>query len=302
MILSLSGKNDFELKAELQRIVSAARAELGDIGIERFDAQETSADAIIQAVQALPFLVPKKLVVVQQAQANTELMERIQELVDRTADAVDVVLVGPVFDKRKSAFKLLKKLTQLKEFAEPKPHDLPSWLAREAKARGLQLSTTDASYMVDRIGANQLILARELEKLGLYDAAVSRENIDMLTERTPHSSIFAMLDAAFTGDHAKALALYREQRQQRVEPQYIIAMLAWQLAAVAQAAYAEPMNEPALIAAGQSPFTARKSLTLAKRLRKADVKRMLNDLVALDAHIKTSADADAALELYLLKL
>jgi DNA polymerase III delta subunit len=115
-----------------------------------------------------------------------------------------------------------------------------------------------------------------------------------------------MLDAAFSGDRQRTLELYREQRQQRVEPHYIIAMLTWQLTALAQAVFADlsagGRTEAALVAAGMSPFTARKSLALAKHISGADVRRMVNNLATLDSQIKTSVEPDAALELYLLRL
>src|SRR3546814_19438404 len=46
---------------------------------------------------------------------------------------------------------------------------------------------------------------------------------------TPQSTIFELLDAALSGNTRRALELYEEQRSMKVEPQQIIAMLAWQL-------------------------------------------------------------------------
>jgi len=302
MITTLSGKNSFALDAELLRIISDAKHKFGDMGVERFNASETEVDTLLQAVQSLPFLAPKKLVVIDEAQSNSAFMERIEEVIDRTPDDVDVALVGPVFDKRKSSYNMLKKLTKVQEFNELVAHQLPSWLVAQAKDNGAQLSNSDAAYMVDRVGDNQLILASEIEKMSLFSSNITREIIDKLTDRSAQRTIFELLDSAFAGDNKKALRLYREQRSNKVEPQYIIAMLTWQLQLLAQAVFAEPQNESTLVSAGQSSFTARKALNLARNVSKVDVRRMVAELSNLDKQIKTSADPDAALELYLLSL
>lgn len=302
MIITLTGKNTYTLKNSLREYVAKAQKELGDMGIEKIDAQETNADTILQTVQSLPFLVPKKLVVIQNAQSNTELMNRIEEVIERTADAVDVLLVGPVFDKRKSSFGFLKKRTELKEYNELKPFELPDFVVSEARQLGAMISKGDAVYLVDRVGPHQMVLKSELEKMAITASTITRDEIDMHTDRSPQSSIFDMLDAAFSGNTKRAIELYREQRSMRVEPHYIIAMLTWQLHNVALAVYASPQTESALVAAGQSPFAARKSLSLARTIPRASLKRFIADLTQVDADIKTSAEGDSALELYLMSL
>ncbi len=302
MIQTLTGKNSYALQKELRQIIADTTAEVGELGIERFDASDSNVDSILLAVQSLPFLVPKKLVVVTQLQSNSALLDRIAELVERTADGVEVVLVEPQLDKRKSSFKELQKLTKLTDFSEPRPQELPTWIVNYAREVGTEISSADATYLVERVGASQQQLAREVEKLALVGDKVSRADIDALTDQSVQSTIFSLLDAAFSGNKSKAIQLYREQRQMRVEPQYIIAMLTWQLTSLAQAVFADPQTESTLVAAGQSPYAARKGLSLAKKTSKSQIKKMIRDLSELDLQTKTSADADAGLELYLLEL
>ena len=91
------------------------------------------------------------------------------------------------------------------------------------------MKSNDARYLVERVGTNQQLLANEIEKLALYDKDISKESIDLLTEETPQSTIFELLEAAFAGNHRKVQTLYAEQRAMKVEPPQIIALLAWQL-------------------------------------------------------------------------
>jgi DNA polymerase III delta subunit len=146
------------------------------------------------------------------------------------------------------------------------------------------------------------LLASELQKLCIYDPKITRATIELLTEQSLQSTIFSLLDAAFAGDMKKAVEMYREQRKARIEPHYILAMLVWQLQLLTLAVYAPDTSESTLVATGMSPFTARKVAQLARGKTKADIKRMVVTLTELDAQIKTSADADAGVELYLMSL
>lgn len=302
MIRTFTGKNSYRLHTELQKAVAAALEQAGEFGVERFDAADSDVDTLLQAVQSLPFLSPQKLVIISNIQSNLALMERLEELVDRTADGVDVILVEPHLDKRKSGYKLLQKLTRLQEFLEPKPQDLPKWLTDYATQFDATLSKADANYLVERVGANQQLLASEVEKLALYNSTITRNSIDLLTSESIQSTIFSLLDAAFARNPKRALELYREQRNARIDPHYIVAMLTWQLQAIALAVYSETKSESELVSAGQSPYSARKALTIARNLNRIKTKQMIVDLSELDAAIKSTSDPDSALELYLLSL
>jgi DNA polymerase-3 subunit delta len=302
MIKTFTGKNSYGLSAELKALNSTYLAEAGDFAVERIDAGDVDADSILQAVQSLPFLSPKKLVIITNIQSNSAVLDRLEELVERTAGGVEVVIVDPAPDKRKSYFKLLQKLTNVQVFAEKQPQDLVAWAVDTAKEFGSEITPTDANYLIERITANQQLLSSEIEKLSLYSKKIDRKSIDLLTDQSMQSNIFYLLDSAFSGDSAKAVKLYREQRVARIDPHYILAMLVWQLQAIALAVHANPQTESTLTSAGQSPFTAKKSIAIAKRITKQKFKKMVVDLSELDAQIKTNTDPDSALELYLINL
>lgn len=302
MIRTLTGKNSFALRQYLDERVTSMQQMGGELAIERIDASESDVDAILQAVQTLPFLVAEKLLVITSVQSNTSLMNRIEELIDRVAEGVEVLLVDQSFDKRKSSFKLLQKKTELHDFAEPNARELPKWLSHYAKDVGATLSIADATYLVERVGAHQQIVANEVSKLALYDTHITRQSIDLLTDKSIQSTIFDLLDAAFSGKHDRALALYREQRDARIEPQYIIAMMTWQLQSLALAVFAPDKSEATLINAGVSPYTAKQAIRITQSMSRTRLKEIIVGLSELDAQIKTSADADAGIELFLLGL
>jgi DNA polymerase III delta subunit len=147
-------------------------------------------------------------------------------------------------------------------------------------------------------------LANELEKLLLYDTAITRRTIETLTEAAPQSTIFQLLEAAFAGRPQRALQLYAEQRAQKVEPQQIIALLTWQLHILTIIKTAGDRSADQIAKEAKiSPFVVGKSQTIARHLTLAQLKKLIQDLLTIDLKTKrTAIDADEALQHYLLTL
>lgn len=304
MITTLTGSNAFALRAELNKRVAAFVDEHTDMGLEKLDAEEADTARLVDAVQNLPFLASRKLVVLRNPGSNKEFTDKLEGLVPNIPEITDVIIYEPKLDKRSAYAKFLQKQTDFKSFDDLGERELPAWLVAEAKNRGGSLSHTDALYLVGRVGANQQLLTNELDKLLVYDPAITRQTIDLLTDLTPQSTIFQLLDAAFAGNAKKALEIYEDQRAQRVEPQAIIPMLAWQLQilAIVKTAGQKPVEQIAS-EAKLNPFVVRKSVGIAGKLTLAQLKKMVHDLRELDVKLKTSSiDADEALRLYLLNL
>jgi len=304
MVISLTGSNSFLLRRRLDELTNSFVAEQGELALERIEAESVDLQAILDAIQSLPFLSARKMVVVRDLSANKPAAEAIEQIISSVEDSTDLIIYEPAPDKRTSYFKVLKSKTELEEFNELDTRSLANWLADEAKKQGGQLGLADANYLVERIGANQQMLASELGKLLTYDPQVTRANIDLLTEPTPQGKIFELLDAAFGGNKKRALKLYEEQRAQRVEPQAILAMIAWQLQLLALAKYSK--DKPATTVAkdaGLNPYPVTKAKNLAAKISKNELNKMVDEALDIDWRGKTTAiDLDEALKTYITTL
>jgi DNA polymerase-3 subunit delta len=304
MITVLTGENGFGRQNALAAAVAAFTAEHGDLALEQIDGEDADLEKITEALQGLPFLAARKMVVLRTPGTNKAFAEQAEHILSDLPETTEVIIVEPKPDKRSAYYKFLKRQPGFQEFAEPDANGLGRWLVDAAQARGGSLSLPDARYLVERVGANQQLLANELEKLLIYDPNVTRPTIDLLTEATPQSTVFQLLEAAFAGNTKKALNLYAEQRAQKVEPQQIVAMLAWQLhiVAIIKTAGDRPADQIAKDAK-LSPFVVRKSQGIARNLSFTEVKQLVNSLLQIDAQSKSSAvDADEALQNYIVRL
>lgn len=301
---TLTGSNGFALKRELDARVADFVNQHGDMALERLDGEEAEFSRLTEALQSLPFLVINKLVVLRAPGANKQFVEKFEELLPTISETTDVVIVEPKLDKRTQYYKALKNKTELKEFNELDAPQLARWLVEAAKERQGSLSFGDANYLVERVGTDQYLLHNELTKLLDYDPKITRETINLLTEPSPQSTIFELIDAAFNGRTKRAIELYAEQRKLKVEPQQIVAMLAWQLHTMALLKAAGDRT-PDQIAreAKLNPFVVRKNLPLVKKLTMAELKDLVARVLELDIQLKSqSIDADDALQHLLLTI
>ena len=304
MITTLTGNNGFALKRELDKRTEAFVKKHGDMALEKVDGEEAEFNRLTEAIQSLPFLASNKLVVLRSPGSNKQFAEKFEDLIPTIPETNEIVIVEPKLDKRTQYYKTLKSKTELNEFNELDTQQLARWLVDEAKERKSSISFGDANYLVERVGTDQYMLSNELAKLLDYDSKISRESINLLTEPSPQSTIFELIDAAFSGNPKKAIKLYEEQRKLKVEPQQIIAMLAWQLhtMAIIRAA-GDRTPEQIAREAKLNPFVVRKNLPLVKKLTLADVKDIVSRVLELDIKLKSqSIDADDALQHLLLTI
>ncbi len=304
MIVTLSGGNSFGWQRELRQLVDAFVIEHSDLALQRIDGQEASYEQILEALTCLPFLSDRKMVVIRDLGSNKRFVEEIEHIFADLPETTDLILVEPKLDKRLSYYKFLKKGTDFRNFAELDSNGLSRWLADTAKQQSGSINQADARYLLERVGAHQQLLSNELEKLLLYDPKITRHTIDLLTEPAPQSTIFQLLEAAFAGNHNRALKLYAEQRALKVEPGQIVAMLAWQLRVLALIKTAgDRGSDQVAKEAKMSPYVVSKSQAIARNLTLRQLKKLISDLLTIDLKTKTtSIDSDEALQHYLLNL
>lgn len=304
MITTLTGTNGFLLRAKLRQMTDAFIAQYGNFGMERFPAGEADYEKLLDSVQALPFLAERRMVIIDTPSDNKKLAEHIENFLDGVSDTTDLVLVEAKFDKRSQLYKVLKKQTDLHDFVQLDSAQLPQWVAGQVQEQGGEITAAAARYLIDRVGSDQLRLSNEIAKLVVYSSKVTSESIDLLTAPAPQSTIFELLDAAFAGNQKRVLQLYDEQRQQKVEPQAILALLVWQLhiLAVVKAAADTP---PAKIAeeAKLNPFVVRKTAALASRMTLSQLKQVVHRVLEVDMQLKQRPiNADQAIQTLLLTI
>jgi DNA polymerase-3 subunit delta len=298
MLTTLTGENGFGLSQALRRVVDEFVAEHGDLGLVQLDGEETTYEQVREALESMPFLASRKLVVLRTPGAQKEFVERAQDLLTDVPEQIDVVIVEPKLDKRSSYYKWLKAHTDYQSFDQLDAGGLTRWLVSLAKHQGATLSSADARYLVERAGADQQLLGNELDKLISYSDTISRQSIDLLVEPAAQSTVFELLDALFEGNNQRAVRLYAEQRIMGVDPQQIIAMLGWQLHVLALVTAGRDKPDATIASEARiSPYVVGKTRGLSRRLSGGQVRELVTQVLEIDAQSKRGAmDPDQALQ------
>ncbi len=302
MIISFIGDNSFAREKAAREFTDGFIGAHGTHAVDRFIATDIELDTLSGAVTTMPFLSQRRLIIVRDISANKMIAERFEDILQQTADTSDLVVIESHIDGRSKYLQILRKMTDCREFAQLDGGELAGWIVSHVKELGGAIQHGDAQYLVERVGNNQQLVSQEIDKLLLYSETVSRETIDKLTEYTPQSSIFAMLEAAFGGDIKNALGLYEEQRAQGMEPQAILGMIAWQLHILALVKTGQDKGPAALASAAKlNPFVVRKSMAITRSLSFSDLSDLLELATNTDYKLKTSKmNADAAVSALLL--
>ncbi len=301
MVVTLTGSNSFLLNKRRDELVAEFIKVHGNLALERLDGAEAQLSQIIEAVQAMPFLTSKKMVVIRDLGASKDAQENIEQIISSTAPTTDLVIFEPSVDRRSAYFKVLKAKTQLEDFKQLEGSELAKWVVSQANKISAELKISDANYLIDRIGTNQAILSSELDKLALYDNVITKQSIDLLTEKTPQSKIFDLLDAAFAGRQKQALELYEQQRIQKVEPQAILALITWQLNLIALCKAGKGKSSTQIAAdAKQNPYPVTKAQNLSTKIDDNRLKDMISEALRIDFKSKSvGLDIDEALKTYI---
>lgn len=304
MIITLTGDNSFALRSRLDELIAVFAKEHGDLALERIDCEEVQASEILAALQSLPFLAARKMVILQGLGSNKAIAEEIEQIIDSVSESTDLIIIEPSPDKRGKYFKNLQKKTKIEDYKELDARQLAEWIVEKTKELAGSISLADASYLVDRAGASQQALASELSKLVLYRPQISKDTVDLLVEPNPQSKVFELLDAAFSGNKQSVIGLYNQQRSQRVEPQVILAMIAWQLRALTAAKMGQDKAASKIAKDfGINPYVISKSVRLAGKISLSQLKNLLEEALEMDYKSKTATyDLDEALKNYLVTI
>lgn len=107
-----------------------------------------------------------------------------------------------------------------------KPNELPQWIARRLKSRGLEATPDAAALLAERIEGNLLAAAQEIDKLALLKGKgkIDAAEMESLVADSARYDVFRLTDTALAGDAPRALHMLAGLRG---EGEAVVPMLSW---------------------------------------------------------------------------
>jgi DNA polymerase-3 subunit delta len=185
---------------------------------------------------------------------------------------------------------------EIREYAAPKPWELPKWTVGHARELGLQLDPEAAKELVARAGTSQQRLSRELEKIALAlhpSATVTTADVEQLAATDTAPGAYDLADALVAGDLRGTLDLAEQLDEHGERPSKLVWPIVRRLREVHQAAsllgagmpdakVAEALRGP--------PWASKKVIARAKKADVATLERALCVFADLEVELRGGAD------------
>lgn len=209
-----------------------------EFNLHTFQGKEFSAQKLSEAVDCLPMMSERTLILVYDYdiyKASEEERGRFGQLFSDLPGYVCVIFVYDLIpykaDARTKLAQIVKSKGSAVQFTRQEQGDLISWIKRRFRALGKEVDSAQAEYLIFLCGGLMTGLASEIEKIGAYakGGKVTREEIDAVASPVLDAVVFRMTDAIAGGDYDKAMSILGELYQMGQHPIMILSVLGKQL-------------------------------------------------------------------------
>lgn len=336
MLYLLHGPDEFTRSEELAKL----KQKLGDPAIVSLnttvlDGRKVTLPALIEACDALPFMVKRRLVIVDSFWSRFERPERGKTREKRPKmTASDSALIKGVLDylprlpkttglvfvesrslqKANPAFGAVpsdnKRGAYIREFRPPRESGLGHWIRRRMKAKGGEIAPQAAQELARFIGGDLRRLDQELDKLWAhanFERPVGIGDVHNLVSATQTDSVFVLVDAIGLRQREKAMRVLHELLDAGAAPAYLLAMIERQFRILLQvkdlqARGVAPSGMQKALGISHS-FIIDKSLRQAQHFSLPKLESVYSRLADLEQEIKTGEIEDLlALDLLVVEL
>lgn len=311
------GEETFLLHHYLQQLKKQVVEELTEsFNYHRFNSESFDMRSFTEAVENLPMMAEKTMVVVEDIELGKLNEEDRNHLASVLSDVPEYCVV--VFTFLNVGFKPEKKMGKLYqaisdgetvEFPKQNQRDLVSWIQRHFAAAGKRIAPELCVYLLDLTDGTMTSLAGEIRKITAFSGAdtICRADIDAVTEPVLDAVAFRMTDQIAAGDYGTALQTLQKLLKMQEEPLKILGSIGAHFRRLSVArilldqgkGYGELMQMYAI----RSDYTAKKSMEAARKVSPIFCQAAATLVMETDRKIKTSFDDPRRLlELLILQL
>jgi DNA polymerase III subunit delta len=264
-----------------------------DLNYQYMEGERANAADIRRAVETLPFMAEKRLVIVRdypmlatssrgsgldtkQESAELELMTK------RFPETTCLVfLQRAAVDTKKAAWKQLVSAADVVEFARLTEDELITQLGKMAKRADCTIKGEVARFLIQYCGTDLEMLSHEMEKACAHAGtgkAITRENIEAVCVQTQESKIFSVIDSLFAGQGRDAMQKLRTMTEDAESAGVVISLIERQARLMAAAKAAGKGADMKALASmlGAPPFAVEAAARQASRWPGAELAQIIS--------------------------
>ena len=277
----------------------------------RLEARSVSENDLNNAVNAMPFLAPRRLVILANPSAKYSKpneRKKFEEFLSAAPGSVRLVLYESVEPRDAERHWLVKWAAKggakAQGFMLPRQKDMPGWIINETKNQSGVMEPSAAAKLAEMIGTDTRQAGMEIAKLLAYvnwERPVKLADVETVSIVTAEPDIFAMVDALAEGKSGAAQKLLHRLLENE-EAFALWGMVIRQFRLLLQAREvidARGMIPDVQEALGVHPFVAEKVYAQAKRFPMATLELIYHRLLAMDEAAKNGqVTLDLALDMF----
>ncbi len=288
-----------------------------DMNTARLDARSASEDDLNNAVNAMPFLAKRRLVLLENVSSkynNPSARKKFLAFIEKTPETTRLVMYESVEPKEAEKHWLVKwaeknsQLIQTKAFMLPRLKDMTGWIVNETKNQGGKIEPRAAEMLKDMVGVDTRQAGMEIAKLLAYvnwARPVTVQDVEAVCIVTSQQSVFDFVDALANGNGKAAQHLLH--RLLETEDEFSLwGMVIRQFRLLIHAREmldGRGNQNDVARALGVHPFVAEKAAQQAARFSIASLEYIYHKLLTIDEGVKTSqVTLDLALDTLVMEL
>lgn len=308
MLYILFGENSFLLQQELQNIKNKlGDRELVAANTTLMDGSEVTLNRLISACDALPFLAPYRLVVVegllgrfepkgQPSPQGASLKEETHSLAayaKRMSPSTVLVLVDGKTKRDNPLLAALSPLALVRTFPLLRGAELQNWVRQQVAQKQGSIAPQAVTTLVQLVGENLWVMGQEIEKLLLYASGrrIEKDDVEKIVSYSQEANVFALVDALLERRLPQAGSWLHRLLWQGAAPAYLLTMITRQLRLLVQAneflSQGLPLPEVQARLGLTNDYAFRQTLKLAKSYPMARLVAIYGKLLETDLSIKT---------------
>jgi DNA polymerase-3 subunit delta len=283
----------------------------------RLEARTMTENDFNNAVNAMPFLAAKRLVILSNPSAkfnNAATRKKFEEFLSNTPDTARLVIHELIEARDVEKHWLIKwsaknsSTIKTQAYFLPKQRDMPGWIINEVKNQGGQIEPAAAARLAEMVGTDTRQAGMEIAKLLAYanwERPVRGSDVDAVCIVTSQQSVFDFVDALSQGNGKVAQKLLHRLLENE-DPFSLWGMVVRQFRLLVQAREildARGNKDDVARALGVHPFVAEKTTGQAGRFSMESLEAIYHRLLNIDEQVKTSqVTLDLALDTLIVEL
>jgi DNA polymerase-3 subunit delta len=317
-VIFLYGNDEFAIARKLKEFESDfTDPTTADMNTARLEARSMSEDELNNAVNAMPFLASKRLVILGNPSArynNPNIRKKFEDFLSNAPDTAKLVIHELIEPKEAEKHWLIRwagknaSAVKTQAFMLPRQKDMAGWIVNETKNQGGKIDPQAAVKLAEMVGVDTRQAGMEIAKLLAYvnwARPITGSDVEAVCIVTSQQSVFDFVDALSVGNGKSAQHLLHRLLE-NVDPFSLWGMVIRQFRLLIQAREildGRGNKDDVARALSVHPFVAEKTTGQAARFSIESLESIYHRLLKIDEEVKTGqVTLDLALDTLVVEL